>query len=74
MQKKVRHKKKTKPISDISMLSVQRISEMYGFHPNTVRAWVNKYGLSHVKRGRGGKVFIQQDDVERYIKMWYEEG
>ncbi|MBT4512878.1 MAG: helix-turn-helix domain-containing protein [Chloroflexi bacterium] len=74
IQRKRRTKKNKNPTSDISMLSVERISEKYDFHPNTVRSWVNKDGLPHVRHGRGGKVFVKQDDVERYIKMWYEEG
>ena len=54
------------------MLSVRLISQRYGFHPHTVRAWVNRDGLKAVKHGPGGKMFIRQDDVEEFIKGWYE--
>jgi hypothetical protein len=57
----------------VPMLSVTQISEKYGFHPHTVRAWVNRDGLKHVKHGPGGKVFIRQTDVENFMKMWYQE-
>jgi hypothetical protein len=56
----------------IPMLSVKRISEKYGFHPNTVRSWVTRDGLRHVRHGPGAKIFIRQDDVEAFIKEWYE--
>ena len=58
----------------IPMLSVRRIGEKYSFHPHTIRAWVNRDRLRHVKHGPGGKIFIRQDDVEAFIKEWYEEG
>jgi DNA-binding transcriptional MerR regulator len=66
-------KKNIIPGRTVRMLSVRAISEKYDFHPNTIRAWVNRDGLRHVKHGRGGKIFIRQDDVERFIRQWYEE-
>jgi len=72
--KKYIRKKNVVRQKGISMLSVKRISEKYGFHPNTVRNWVNRDGLRHVKHGPGGKIFIRQDYVEAFIKEWYEEG
>lgn len=56
----------------IPMLSVRLISERYGFHPHTVRAWCTRDGLRHKRHGPGGKIFIRQDDVEEFIKEWYE--
>ena len=56
----------------IRMLSVKRISELYRFHPNTIRAWVNNDKLRHVRRGPGGKIYISKEDVDRYIQIWYE--
>jgi len=58
----------------IPMLSVKRISEKYGFHPNTVRSWVTRDGLRHKRHGPGGKIFVRQDDVEVFMKEWYETG
>lgn len=55
----------------IRMLSVERISELYDFHPNTIRSWVKQDGLRHTKQGPGGKIYIRKEDVERYIKLWY---
>ena len=72
-EKKYTRKKNVLPRRAMPMLSVKRISEKYGFHPNTVRAWVTRDGLRHVRHGRGGKIFIRQDDVEAFIKEWYEE-
>ena len=58
----------------VPMLSVKRISDRYGFHPHTVRSWVTRDRLKHVRHGPGGKIFIRQDYVEAFIKEWYEEG
>lgn len=71
--KKYKRKKNVISRRGVRMLSVKRISERYDFHPNTVRAWVTRDGLRHVRRGPGGKIFIRQDDVEAFIKEWYEE-
>ena len=57
----------------VPLLSVESISERYNFHPNTVRAWVTRDGLRHIRYGPGGKIFIREDDVERFIKFWYPE-
>ena len=75
MAKEKKHTRKENPLPRhaMPMLSVKRISERYDFHPNTVRAWVTRDGLRHVRHGRGGKIFIRQDDVEAFIKEWYEE-
>ena len=56
----------------VPMLSVKAISERYDFHPHTVRAWVNRDGLRAIKHGPGGKLFVRQTDVERFIRKWYE--
>lgn len=55
------------------MLSVAQVSEKYGFHPQTVRNWINRDGLKHVKHGPGGKVFFKKFVIERFIKNWYSE-
>jgi uncharacterized protein YjcR len=57
----------------IPMLSVSAISKKYDFHPNTVRSWVSRDGLRHVRHGKGNKIFIRKSDVERFIGTWYEE-
>lgn len=56
----------------IPMLSVNDISKKYDFHPHTIRAWVNRDGLRAEKHGPGGKTFIRQDDLEDFLREWYE--
>jgi len=72
--KKYQRKKNIIRSRAIPMLSVKHISQKYRFHPNTVYAWVTRDGLRHVRHGPGGKIFIRQDDLERFIQQWYEEG
>ena len=57
---------------DVPMLSVNDISKKYDFHQHTIRAWVNRDGLRAEKHGQGRKIFIRQDDVEAFIRQWYE--
>ena len=56
----------------ISWLTVDQISEQYHFHPNTVRNWVNRDGLRCVRHGKGGKIFIQKEVLEDFLRQWYE--
>lgn len=71
--KRIYRKKRNYNKADvIRMLSVERISELYGFHPNTIRSWVNYDGLRHDRRGPGGKIYIRQEDVEHHLRLWYE--
>jgi len=55
-----------------SFLSVSEISKRYKFHQNTIRAWVNRDGLKHMRKGPGSKIYIGKERVERFIKNWYE--
>jgi len=71
--KQYRRKKNVIAKRGVPMLSVKLISERYDFHPNTIRAWVTRDGLRHTRHGPGGKIFVRQDDVERFIKFWYSE-
>ena len=74
-KRKVHRRRKNSRIDfkDKSFLSVNEISKRYRFHPNTVRAWVSRDGLKHVRRGPGGKIYIREGHVERFIRNWYEE-
>ena len=72
-EKRYRRKRNILAKRGIPLLSVKSISERYGFHPNTIRAWVTRDGIRHIRYGPGAKIFIRQDDVERFIKFWYPE-
>ena len=74
MKGEYRRKKNVIQRGAVPMLSVNRISNKYGFHPNTIRSWVNRDGLRAVKHGPGGKLFLRQDDVEAFLNKWYEGG
>ena len=70
--KKRRKKRNVSYGNVIRLLSVERVSELYGFHPNTIRTWVNQDHLRHTRRGPGGKIYIRKEDVDRFIKLMYE--
>lgn len=69
--KKYKRKKNVIPGKE-RMLSVQRIAKGYDFSTHTVYNWVHRDGLRYVKHGPGGKIFIKQVNVERFIRQWYE--
>ena len=71
--KKYRRKRNVVVKKGVPLLSVESISKRYDFHPNTVRAWVSRDRLRHIRYGPGRKIFIRQDDVERFIKFWYPD-
>lgn len=56
----------------IPLWSVNDIREQYGFHPNTVRAWVHRDGLRHYRKGPGGKIYFREDDLLDFITKVYE--
>ena len=56
----------------IRLWSVNDIREQYGFHPNTVRAWIHRDGLRHYRKGPGGKIHIREDDLLDFITRVYE--
>ncbi|MFC1985433.1 helix-turn-helix domain-containing protein [Chloroflexota bacterium] len=56
----------------MTILSVRYVARQYAFHPNTIRAWVNENGLRHYRKGRGGKIYIREDDVQDYIARNYK--
>ena len=56
----------------IPLYSVEEISKRYGFHPNTIRAWVHRDGLRCYRKGPGGKMYIREDDLLDFLAKWYE--
>jgi excisionase family DNA binding protein len=66
-----RKRKNVVPRSAIKMLSVREIAKRYDFHENTVRNWVAEGELRFIRYGPGGKIFIAEKDVEKYIRKYY---
>ena len=64
-------KKRKNPIR-VKLLSVNEISELYDFHPNTIRLWIHRDGLRHYRKGPGGKILIREDDLNRFFDEFYE--
>lgn len=54
------------------LLSVQDISDLYDFHANTIRAWIHRDGLRAYRKGRGGKLYIREDDLRDFFARYYE--
>ncbi len=57
---------------NVNMLPVKHVAEKYGFSVHTVYNWISRDKLKSEKHEPGGKVFIKQNDVEAFIKKWYE--
>jgi len=56
----------------IKSYSINEISELFDFHPNTVRLWIHRDGLQHYRNGRGGKIYILEDDLKDFLAKFYE--
>lgn len=56
----------------IRLYSVGEISELFDFHPNTIRLWIHRDGLRHYKKGPGGKIYIREDDLKDFFAKFYE--
>ena len=59
-------------MNPVWLLSVKDVARRYDFHPNTIRAWVNEDGLRNYRMGRGGKIYLREDDVREYIVRNYK--
>jgi len=64
-------RKRKNPLQ-VTLLSVNEISEEYDFHPNTIRSWIHRDGLRHYRKGRGRKILIREDDLNRFFDEFYE--
>jgi excisionase family DNA binding protein len=56
----------------IRLYSVGEISELFDFHPNTIRLWVHRDGLRHYRKGPGDKIYIREDDLKDFFAKFYE--
>jgi len=56
----------------LRLYSVGEISEQFGFHPNTIRLWIHRDKLRHYRKGRGGKIYIREDDLRDFLARCYE--
>lgn len=56
----------------IRLYSVNEVSELFDFHPNTVRLWIQRDNLRHYRKGRGGKIWIREDDLKDFFAKFYE--
>ena len=55
----------------IRLYSVKEISQLYEFHPNTIRLWIRRDGLRHYRKGRGGKIYVRDDDLKDFFAKFY---
>ena len=54
------------------LYSVQEISTLFGFHPNTIRLWIHRDHLRHYRKGPGDKIYIREDDLKDFFAEYYE--
>ena len=56
----------------VKLYSVKEISKEFGFHPNTIRLWVHRDSLRYYRKGRGGKIYIREDDLKDFFAKFYD--
>jgi len=54
----------------VPVVTVEQISGIYGFHPNTIRSWLKK-GLKYYRKGPGGKISIPIPELILFLKKHY---
>ena len=64
-------RKRKNPIS-VKLFTVNEISELYDFHPNTVRSWIHRDGLRYYRKGPGRRILIREDDLMKFFDQFYE--
>ena len=56
----------------VRLFSVNEVSKLYDFHPNTIRLWIHRDGLRHYRKGPGDKILIREDDLNDFFDKYYE--
>ena len=54
------------------LYSVTQISELFDFHPNTIRRWIHEDELRYYRKGGRGKIYIREDDIKDFLAKFYE--
>ena len=49
-------------------ITIKQAADMLRVHPNTIRNWIRAGILRHYQVGRGYKVLLKTEDIERVFK------
>lgn len=53
-------------------LSVEQISEQYGFHKNTIYHWFARGEVPFHRKGRGRKIWVLRADLLDFLARTYD--
>ena len=53
--------------------TIKQASEMLKVHPNTIRNWIKTGILKHYQVGKGYKVLVKTEDIDKVLEKSGEE-
>ena len=53
----------------MSFITVKQAGELLHVHPNTIRNWIEAGILPHYQVGRGYKVLLKTEEIERAMRQ-----
>ena len=51
----------------MAFVTIKRAAELLGVHPNTIRNWIEAGILRHYQVGRGYRVLLKTEEIEKAI-------
>ena len=51
----------------MAFITIKRAAELLGVHPNTIRNWIEAGILRHYQVGRGYRVLLKTEEIEKAI-------
>jgi excisionase family DNA binding protein len=58
--------------SPVVMLSTREVARRTGFHESTIIRWAFRDGLKYIAFGPGNLIYIAENDIEQFLKIFYE--
>ena len=49
----------------MSFITINKAAELLGVHPNTIRNWIRAGIVKHYQVGRGYRVLLKTEDIEK---------
>ena len=57
----------------MAFITIKQAAELLGVHPNTIRNWIKTGILRHYQVGRGYRVLLKTEDIEKAVSHGIED-
>jgi len=58
----------------LAFITIKKAAELLGVHPNTIRNWIEAGILRRYQVGRGYRVLLRTEDIEKAVGQKNGEG